>query len=595
MSGNIFGDDDDNEFELTPGGDDSAPVVSRRPTPPPAARNPVAPPRQIPTQATDVQRPPTAFSRRPRTGGLPETGASALPSVRPAAKLPVRPAPATQRPVAQPVQVKPVPEPAPVYVETPAQRSEPVTSEPEYAPVAPVVEKYIETAEEQSPVEHIAPAVYEKPAAYAQEARVEVNRVDPYRPDPELEELPARSSRGGYSDSYPEHQEPASNSRYPDSDSYAKNSYPDPRRQEEPSARIAPRHEETEPSASFYDDDSEVKKSRTGKSGNSKGRASKASRDKKEKGPSLKTQFAGGRRNVLIVRAVAISLVLGSLGVGVNSVFNSPPVPTRDDVVALVRDDLKITKFDPASANAFVSSFSREYLTYTPDKTSDRLTAFKTFTTDALATKFAFTGGGAEAAQTVTEGPIITGSQAIDDVSASYEVAAKVNGAWLYFNVPVYYDEATNGFSISGTPSFTPAPMRAEPKALPAPFVNDLDLANEIEPYAESFFKAWGQSATVDLDRLVDKDANVTTKTGLQKAVVFEKLEKLTVQAKGEDDNTDPNKRLAQAEVTWTHPSNPQIAYKQTYDMKLIKVDELWYIADISGGVELVGAEIPKE
>lgn len=613
MSANIFGDDDDN-FELTPGGDSSTPATQRRPVRPVAPRPAASTPRPqspAPEPERRVQAPAT---RRPRPAATaPQLATESNPAPLPQKATPA-PATASRRLPTAP-SIPTANRGIPVR---PGSRTAPATEPELTTPVAPVVERAV--AESQvRPVEQVP---YERPLPAAV---IEEPQDILYEANPVVESAPVVSSEfepapySGYEDeprnygntpveSY--NPNPAFVKETPRSDYRVDNpaglmseneSRPSIRRTRESEFYDNSPDDYSEPRASrnndnsFYMDEADGDKKTNPRKALAKKPQGKISRKessaaRKNEKPVKKNNFAGGRKNVLIVRSVAIAVILGFTGLGVNSLVNPPAIPTKADVISVVKKDLKLTKFDPASANAFVTSFTKEYLSYVPDKTRNRDEIFKQYTSDNnLVSDFVFAGVKEGTTQTVSEGPIVTSTKALDDTSAEFDVSAKVNDKWVYLKVPVYYDEASHAFSISGTPSFTPPPLTAKTSPIPAAYENDITLATEINPYAESFFKAWGSSNQVDLSRLVDETADIETKSGLQNLFAFNQLEKLTVQKKEPGDGTDPNKRLANAKVIWSDPAKPDLKYTQFYDLKLLKKDNLWYIVDITGAVKQSG------
>jgi hypothetical protein len=329
-----------------------------------------------------------------------------------------------------------------------------------------------------------------------------------------------------------------------------------------------------------------TRNARATKNSKSKGSPRKNTKEK-DSGPG---KFAGGRKSVLVVRVIAASVVLGLMGVGVNSMVNPPNIPTPSKVTQAVRTDLNITKFPTAAGNAFVTAFTKEYLTFEPNKRSEKSDALKVFTTDTLASSLVGASG-PEVVQAVLEDPVVSGVKSLDNNNAVYTVGAKVNTGWVYLDVPVYYDEKINSFSISGTPSFVSPPVK--PEKLPnveAPYSNDSKLVSTIEGDLSSFFKVWSESNSGEIDRYINKElADVETKSGLQKTVTFVELAQLQVEKKTED-MPNQDTRRAQAKVRWASPAAPKITYEQNYDLVLKLGDQnRWYVADITGGVRATG------
>lgn len=359
---------------------------------------------------------------------------------------------------------------------------------------------------------------------------------------------------------------------------------PAPRNQspyQELEQRSTPTYAEPERNRSSLYDEEELapkKGSRASKrtANNSKGK--KAPREKK---PS---NFAGNRKWILVVRIIAATLALILLAAGAKSIFFPPTFPGQATVLGAVKKNLGITAFPTAAGEGFVSSFSREYLTITPKESSKKTEALKQYTIDVLATSIVSSSDDT-LAQNVTQGPIISGVESVDDNNAIYTVAAQLNGTrWVYFNVPVYFDKTANGFLVSGTPAFIAPPVKAADPKKPNDYENDTKLANDVTSNIQGFFQAWATSNKEGLGRYMTNDAPETAKIGLSNTFTFVSVSDIRVESKGSED-PKPNNRKAQATVVWADPTNPKITYRQTYNLELFKQpDERWYIANIEGG-----------
>jgi len=568
VSGNFFGDDDD--FELTPGGDDSVPVAPQRQS----AERPARPatPQQRSTGSAPV--PPAVrntLPRRPR----PATPSAPATATEPAAVAPVRqsslpsrtprpqPAPPVKETPLEVQQVVPAPIPVPEAVRTP----EPAPVE-EYTP-EPAVEK------EPAPVYVPVPEYSTTPSYHEPEVEAEPVYTPPVRNSP----APAQRATISQTRNAPQ------DSGFGNSSAYDSGfqPYSDPM-----GDRVTSRREFND---SFDNEEEVVEKPVKGKvnSRNAKGRKGSSARKSapKKEGPGA---FAGGRRSVLITRLIAGAVVLGVMGTGINSIVNPPNIPTKPAITKLVRGDLNITKFPTENGNAFVSAFTKEYLTFAPDQRSNKTDALKMFTTDTLASSL--TGAsGPELKQNVLESPIVSGVRSLDDNNAVYTVGAKVDTGWVYLDIPVYYDPDLNSFSVSGTPAFVAPPVK--PEKIPpvvAPYSNDTTLVNSIEEDIADFFKVWSESNAEEIKRYISIDeADVETKSGLQKSVLFVEVSQLQVEKK-DPEAPEFNTRRAQAKVVWANPAAPKITYEQNYDLILKLGDQnRWYVADITGGVRASG------
>lgn len=429
----------------------------------------------------------------------------------------------------------PTPTPAPTYQE-PAPRPEPAYREPvqqqQYTPPVQPVHQEIERrpAEPQyaEPSRAIAPVNFP--------VREEIRDIDPA---------------------------PRSQNPYQELEQRSQAAYVEPERNR----------------SSLYEEEPTPQKgSRAAKRNTGKAKNQKQPREKK---PS---NFSGNRKWILVVRIVAATVAAILLASGAKAIFFPPTFPGQAVVLGAVKKNLGITGFPTAAGEGFVSSFSREYLTITPKESSKKTEALKQYTIDVLATSIVSSSDDT-LAQTVTQGPIISGVESIDDNNAIYTVAAQLNGTrWVYFNVPVYFDKTANGFLVSGTPAFIAPPVKAADPKKPNDYENDTKLANDVTSNIEGFFKAWATSNKEGLGRYMTNDAPETAKIGLSNTFQFVSVGDIRVESKGSED-ANPNNRKAQATVVWADPANPKITYRQTYNLELFKQpDERWYIANIEGG-----------
>lgn len=535
VSGSIFDEEDD--FVLADGGDTGVTKSNN-------SARPELQPRPVTNRAPNETQPQTRRDLR----AVNTTTRPTLPvlnmETRPPRTLP--PAPETRRPPVAPQQQTPIaPRPTPVA----PQPQPPVQREPEQYQPQP---------------EWNTPAVQNNPAPYQHAER---------QPEPQRYVEPT------YLHDTPTAVAPVNFPvREPSRELAPMQNHVQPYQQtERPPAPEVQGHNQQ---SSLYAEETPAPKKKGFGGGKppAKGRAAKAPREKK---PS---NFAGRRKTILVVRIIAGIIALVLLGAGVKSIFFPPQFPGQAMVLGAVRSNLGVTAFPAAAGEGFVSSFSREYLTITPKGNSDKIDALKEYTNDTLATSL-IVAGDDNAAQTVTQGPIISGVKSVDDTQAIYTVAAEVNGKrWVYFNIPVYYDKTKNGFLISGSPAFIAPPVKAVDPALKSEYTNDTKLANEVTSNIQGFFQAWATSNAEGLGRYMTNDAPETAKIGLNSAYTFVAVSDIRVEAKGPED-AKPNNRKAEATVSWADPANPKITYRQTYKLELFKQpDERWYIANIEGG-----------
>ncbi|MBC9705330.1 MAG: conjugal transfer protein [Enterococcus sp.] len=552
MSANIFGDDDD-DFVLAPGSDGSEPikrVPPQRPTP----QSGGAP--KPPTPSTGTSSLPrrsgvTKASSLPPRSGLPTRTPpqSALPQIRKETSLPS--APATKLPPRGRVNPAPMPAPAPTPVPEPVYE-EPVYEEPVY--------------EEPEP-QYVAPAPVPAP-----EPVYQAPTYEPVYEAPEYESAPEPPRR--------EEHRPAQ--RYPSERIDRINQNRDEYDPDNMDDRTTNRRNFNE---AFEDSEATNRRRVSQESENTRSKKKKKTpaqikKESKQKSPS---KFAGGRKGVLVVRIGASLAVLALMAQGVNSIVNPPKFPSQADFMAVVNQNLGVTEFPLDNANAFVLSFTQEYMNITAETSNDRRENLRAYASDTLVSTMA--NGTPQVNQKISDGPIIVGTEAKDDANAIYNVGVKVGPTWVYLDIPVYYDKDSLGFAISGTPSFTAPPIKAEAPSVKREYEIDAKLGNEILPNLTSFFEAWGKSDEEGLGRYTTKDADVETKAGLQNTAILSKVEKIEVEAKDEEDPT-ANTRKGTATVIWSSNVDPKITYSQNYNLEFfLQPDGRWYVADITGGV----------
>lgn len=574
----IFGDDED--FELTPGGDEGAPKPAKQapratsPAPRGTQGGSKLPPR--------VPRPAAIGSqdKRPARSPMPKPSSPDRKSTLP-------PSPRQNRvPLEQPIQR-----------EVPRERVEeaflPPAATQGYAD--PVVEEYedygIEVngshndnafgyeedhsnshydqdilVEEDLP-ESISNARYEEPVAYYDD------------------EEPIRSSRRSYHDVEEDYPKPITSSRRTPRVQFVEEDLYEDIYDDSDDEEVVPEPARSRRTSS---DKARTKNSPKNAQRSKSPKEAKKARGKKKKGDSEEievSRFSGGRKKVLIVNGAVIAVVLSILGFGLNSILNPPAIPSQDDVKGLVSEQLNLTAFDKEGGRAFVSAFAREYFTIDPEMDADKAARLAAFTDEGVASNIAtslttLTG----LKQNISGEPQITNIRAIDDSNAIYNVGVKIGNKWVYIDVPVFYDARNLAYAVSDVPSFTPPPTVAKiGLATDEAFEVDAALTDSTQPNIESFFAAWTASDDEALGRYITGDANSTTRAGLQNTVYYMELKSYVVEAKEEADPTQ-GERQAIAEVAFGNTAkDPALTYTQTFELELYQQpDDRWYVADIT-------------
>lgn len=614
----IFGESNE-EFSLTPGGDDGAPTPPRK--------KPVAPPARPNTSGNEKRTPPNqqpparrmpsrvAPARRPATPSpaTPPLASPKLPARKPGTSAPAVP-PLTHQ-VEESFHTEPPVAKTPVY-----QEPEPIYQEPEPVYQEPEPEDTY-SASPQNPVRSTGipemPTV-NKPMERQPEYENSVPQAtyESYPDDNYKEAVPNRNNAFGDDDLRPIRQRadvrkmPESVTNYDSSDSEDDKSYMDEKLQARLNDKAKFRNKFDEEVEEVEEDEDEVKPSRSSKRSSSHKtfgskkkdtkptvKKGKKGKDKSEKPPS---QFFGDRKRVLISNIVAGTLLVSILGVGANGIFNKPYIPSPDDMSSLISEELNITSFDTEAAKPIVSSFAKEYFTHSPEE--DKSQKLEAYTTEAVAgeisTSFSLATG---TKQNLSGEPQILGIKSLDDNNAVYTVGAKLGNKWVYIDIPVFYNDTTKSYAISGVPTFAPPPTIAEIGAEVENPESDTEVDTavtaETEENVRSFLKAWASSDSEALSRYITNDATRETRLGLQNTVYFSGMETYEVHFLPEGTPDEENLRNATMIVTWGNSAkNPTVKYNQNFKLKLYKQpDNRWYIADISAVNPLFTTEASEE
>lgn len=306
---------------------------------------------------------------------------------------------------------------------------------------------------------------------------------------------------------------------------------------------------------------------------------------KPEKGTG---KFSGERRKILILRLIALSVLVVFVFAGLKATFLPAKGPTAKQVIATVKDGIGMTNFPTGNGEGFVLAFSKIYLTVPKDGGGERAKALEPYVPPNVITEQQYSSVPSAAdAQVVTGGPYISGVISKDDKNAVYTVTAQINnGTWIYIDVPVFYDNNTKAFAVSGTPAFVPAPKQAKVDPQTKPWNDeDQEAVKIFTPAAKLFFAAWAKSNTQEMLPYQTADADTATKTGLDNTVKFDSLTRVSIQPA--DGLADPNTRKARVTVRWENALVPKTYYSQTYDLVLVKVPDAdqWRIKSIVGGI----------
>lgn len=342
--------------------------------------------------------------------------------------------------------------------------------------------------------------------------------------------------------------------------------------------------------------DAEDKAEEQRSKGRGKGKRTKPAAKKKANGDN---NYAGGRRNIVIVRWVIIGIFIVLAGLGIKAVVAPPEFPTPNQILGVVDKNLGYTAFPRDEGNTFVLGFAELYLNGPADANSNtaRLEGLNRYApsniVDQMSTNYSNTDW------RITEGPYINQVTYTDDSSALFNVAARVNeGLWIYIDVPVFYNKDTQAFAISGIPGIVAAPNLTEIPGWPTSWQADDDVLASTQLDLERFFQAWGQPGEYDLPAYSTTDASLAVKQGLNNGAIYQSIAFAEVSSPLDELNPTTSPREVRIEVVWGYPetSRPDekgetapslITFKSTYSLLIFPASETnrWRVQDIKAGI----------
>lgn len=329
--------------------------------------------------------------------------------------------------------------------------------------------------------------------------------------------------------------------------------------------------------------------------------------NKQRKTTKLKKQnpaLAGGRGGVLLMRWGVIGGVILLAGLGVKSVVLPAQFPSQQQVIEAVQTGLELTDFPAERGNGFVLGFTESYLTYDPSEQEGRADDLAAYVPDGILTNLV--GSFGDTAQSITEGPYVANTRFVDDNNAVYTVTARLNGGkWVTFDVPLYWDDKSSTLAVSGIPAFTGNPPLGAVPAQPVEWTEDEEATANFEDWVPTYFTAWAASDEASLLPLLDANANVRAKYGLNGTVAYGGMTDLKVSAPlDENDTSEAPAREARVTITWQVAGTgggdkTPTTYQSRYQLLIAynAAEQKWSISDIRGGVpeEESGAEAVDE
>lgn len=327
---------------------------------------------------------------------------------------------------------------------------------------------------------------------------------------------------------------------------------------------------------------------------------------KKSKGDN---NYAGGRRNIVIVRWTIIGLILVLAALGIKSVVAPPEFPSPAQILGVVDENLGFTEFPRDDANTFVLAFSKLYLNGPSDTNSNtaRLEGLSRYApaivVDQLQTSYSNTDWN------ITDGPYVNNVTYTDNSNALFNVAAQINnGPWVYIDIPVFYNVELDSFAVSGAPGMVSAPNLTEIPGWPTEWTADTEILAITQQDIERFFQAWGEPGNYDLPAYSTEDASIVVQQGLANGAVFQSLSFVEVSTPLDEENPASSPREVRAEVVWGFPgtSRPNdqgvtepsvVSYKSTYSLLIFpsRESDRWRVQDLKAGIRSTTGNLDTE
>lgn len=281
---------------------------------------------------------------------------------------------------------------------------------------------------------------------------------------------------------------------------------------------------------------------------------------------------AGGGRWLLWAGRGLLWLTLAIVAInGLQAMFVSPEPIAQKSAASIAVDD----GWAHEAAGAFAGAFARDYLTLHPEQRGQRAEMLSRYLAEDLDSEVGWNGEGEQA---VLATHVIT-VEVLDRHQAVATVAAQVRRPpaqadeqrpkleWVHVAVPLYQD-SQGRLAVTDAPVFVAAPASADVPDV-GRVEEDPTTARQLREPLTSFFQAYGEGATSDLDYFLTPTAVVT---GLDGLVTFDELDRLIVPV-------GDNRRDVIAGVKWRHGAATVL---QTYQLTVVREGDRWYVADLS-------------
>lgn len=313
----------------------------------------------------------------------------------------------------------------------------------------------------------------------------------------------------------------------------------------------------------------------------------------------LKVNEFDGRKNLRqrakIVQIIVIAILLVmAIFAGKNALFPQKPLEAPE-IQGIIAETVGITNFPLENGKGFAKDFMQAYLTVNGSAESKSVLGyFYNGVLGAADSPNRSTSQGFK--QNILFGPTVYEAVALTDYSARYTIgalvqASPVDGAppadgssakWEYFNVNVFYDEATASFSITkDSPTVIPAVEVGDPANVPnaAPLgvaKADQEVADKIQSVVHGFIKGYAVSSPSDhstIDQYIISDADESLLRGLNNTYVLAGSEADAIQYQAFTSANAGELKIAVV-VNWrdqlgASDPNTKLEYKSNYVMTL--------------------------
>ena len=311
----------------------------------------------------------------------------------------------------------------------------------------------------------------------------------------------------------------------------------------------------------------------------------------------------GGKSKASLIRGIALTLIAILCATGIYNILRPPQFPSQQQVLESVQQGMGVTDFPADRAHGFVISFTEAYLTIDQEEgSSGRQADLNNYVPERILSEMSTRTG--QENQFVVSGPFIAGTRYISDEDAVFTVSSQINtGSWIYLDVPVYYNESTRAFAISGAPAIVSAPRLSDVPRSERDWQPDDELAEEVREDLERFFEIWAEAEDSKEIERVSPHGDARVLAGID-GVTFNSLSDLEVSPPFDPEDPQSLHNVF-VTVNWDMntangpPSEEDspIQYSMSYELLVFEnADQTgWYVQDIRGGVRSIAGSGPVD